>query len=132
MWTKKLEEEKEKLARSSRRIAEAEALKDRKEQGTILEASTTITTGNERAAKVSAPSNVTYRTSGKPAAAAARSAREEVPDSPEVVEVMIVGDSGVGKTSFAVRFADDDFAGDRMTTVGIDFMAKTTVVNGKR
>ncbi|KAG7242872.1 hypothetical protein INR49_018127, partial [Caranx melampygus] len=43
-------------------------------------------------------------------------------DSNTMCEVMLVGDSGVGKTCLLVRFKDGAFlAGSFISTVGIDF-----------
>jgi len=50
----------------------------------------------------------------------------------EKIDVMIIGDSGVGKTAFSVRFCEDTFSGAFNTTVGIDFKAKDTTVDGRR
>lgn len=38
--------------------------------------------------------------------------------------MMIIGDSGVGKTCFLLRFADNNFALTHMTTIGVDYKFK--------
>ncbi|XP_069785398.1 ras-related protein Rab-37-like isoform X1 [Narcine bancroftii] len=46
-------------------------------------------------------------------------------------KVMLIGDSGVGKTCFLVQFKDQAFlAGSYIATVGIDFRNKVVVVDG--
>uniref|UniRef100_A0A3B4AGZ6 small monomeric GTPase n=1 Tax=Periophthalmus magnuspinnatus TaxID=409849 RepID=A0A3B4AGZ6_9GOBI len=43
-----------------------------------------------------------------------------------------IKDSGVGKTSFLFRYADDSFTPAFVSTVGIDFKVKTIYRNDKR
>mmetsp|Transcript_9661 Transcript_9661/g.23781 ORF Transcript_9661/g.23781 Transcript_9661/m.23781 type:complete len:205 (-) Transcript_9661:292-906(-) len=45
--------------------------------------------------------------------------------------LVMIGDAGVGKTSLLVRFADDQFAGSYMPTVGVDFRYRKFTLNGK-
>lgn len=48
-------------------------------------------------------------------------------------KVMLIGDSGVGKTCFLIRFKDGAFlAGSFISTVGIDFRNKTINVDEKK
>ena len=35
-----------------------------------------------------------------------------------LVKIIIIGDSGVGKTCFLMRFTDDKFASSHITTLG--------------
>ena len=42
-----------------------------------------------------------------------------------LLKLMVLGDSGVGKTSFIHRFVDGKFCEKYVTTVGIDFREKT-------
>merc|ERR1712062_672337 len=42
-----------------------------------------------------------------------------------LLKLMVLGDSGVGKTSFIHRFVDGKFCDKYVTTVGIDFREKT-------
>ncbi|CAG0923990.1 unnamed protein product [Notodromas monacha] len=55
-------------------------------------------------------------------------------DSPHVVsKVMLLGDSGVGKTCLLVQYKDGKFlAGNFIATVGIDFRNKEVEVDGKK
>lgn len=47
-------------------------------------------------------------------------------------KVVLVGDTGVGKSSLLNRFADDTFT-ERMTaTIGVDFKIRTVEIGGKR
>ncbi|UJR30732.1 hypothetical protein I4U23_018252 [Adineta vaga] len=48
-------------------------------------------------------------------------------------KIMLLGDSGVGKTCLLVRFKDDTFlSGSFIATVGIDFRNKIIVINNKQ
>ena len=45
-------------------------------------------------------------------------------------KVLVIGDSGVGKSSFLIRFCDNTFDGRQRATVGVDFRPK--VINFKQ
>ncbi|XP_037092374.1 ras-related protein Rab-35-like [Pollicipes pollicipes] len=47
-------------------------------------------------------------------------------------KLLIIGDSGVGKSSLLVRFADNTFSGNYITTIGVDFKIRTMNVNGEK
>jgi Ras-related protein Rab-8A len=47
-------------------------------------------------------------------------------------KLMIVGDSGVGKSCLLLRFVDSTFTSSFITTIGIDFKIKTILVDGVR
>ncbi|CAM9397540.1 unnamed protein product, partial [Pylaiella littoralis] len=49
-----------------------------------------------------------------------------------LVKLLIIGDSGVGKSCLLLRYSDDEFSSDYISTIGIDFKIKTTEVNGKK
>lgn len=49
-----------------------------------------------------------------------------------LVKVIILGDSGVGKTNVLSRFCDEKFTLSHMATIGVDFKIKTIEVEGKR
>ena len=46
-------------------------------------------------------------------------------------KMVLVGDSGVGKSSLLIRFVDDQFQENLLSTIGVDFHFRTINVNGK-
>lgn len=49
-----------------------------------------------------------------------------------LAKVLIIGDSGVGKTCLLLRFCENSFTTSHLATIGIDFKMKTIEVDGKR
>jgi small GTP-binding protein len=49
-----------------------------------------------------------------------------------IFKLLLIGDSGVGKSSILVQFTDDTFVEDMGTTIGVDFKVKYVTVNKKR
>lgn len=47
-------------------------------------------------------------------------------------KILLIGDSGVGKTCILCRFSDDSFNPSFISTIGIDFKMKTIEINGKK
>ncbi|QQP53278.1 Ras-related protein Rab-35, partial [Caligus rogercresseyi] len=47
-------------------------------------------------------------------------------------KLLIIGDSGVGKSSLLLRFADNSFSGNYITTIGVDFKIRTLELKGER
>ena len=47
-------------------------------------------------------------------------------------KLLMIGDSGVGKSCLILRFSDDQFTSSFITTIGIDFKIKTVEILGKR
>ncbi|XP_074837247.1 ras-related protein Rab-13 [Carettochelys insculpta] len=47
-------------------------------------------------------------------------------------KLLLIGDSGVGKTCLVIRFAERSFAGTYISTIGIDFKIRTVEVEGKK
>ncbi|KAH8254954.1 ras-related protein Rab-35 [Drosophila serrata] len=47
-------------------------------------------------------------------------------------KLLIIGDSGVGKSSLLIRFSDDTFSGSYITTIGVDFKIRTVDIDGLR
>ena len=45
-------------------------------------------------------------------------------------KLVIIGDSGVGKSSLLLRFADDQFYDNYLATIGVDFRFKTMNIDG--
>ncbi|KXJ14800.1 ras-related protein Rab-18-B [Exaiptasia diaphana] len=48
------------------------------------------------------------------------------------LKILIVGESGVGKSSLLLRFTDDTFDPDIGATIGVDFKVKTISVEGNK
>ena len=46
-------------------------------------------------------------------------------------KLLIIGESGVGKTCLLLRFTDDSFTANHLTTIGIDFKIKIINLEGK-
>jgi GTPase SAR1 family protein len=46
-----------------------------------------------------------------------------------LVRLLIVGETGVGKTSLLVRFNEDNFISDQKTTIGVDYKAKEVEID---
>lgn len=49
-----------------------------------------------------------------------------------LLKVLLVGNSGVGKSSVLMRFSDKTFKEQYIYTIGVDFKVRTLEVNGKR
>ncbi|XP_016356326.1 ras-related protein Rab-13-like isoform X2 [Sinocyclocheilus anshuiensis] len=47
-------------------------------------------------------------------------------------KLLLIGDSGVGKTCLIIRFAEDNFNSTYISTIGIDFKVKTIEFEGKK
>ena len=50
----------------------------------------------------------------------------------DLVKVLIIGDSSVGKSSLLGRYADNKFASNIHPTIGMDFKVKMLEHNGRR
>lgn len=48
------------------------------------------------------------------------------------LKLLIIGESGVGKSSLLLRFTDDVFDPEQSATIGVDFKVKTLTVDGNR
>ncbi|KAK8385588.1 hypothetical protein O3P69_016393 [Scylla paramamosain] len=46
------------------------------------------------------------------------------------LKILIIGESGVGKSSLLLRFTDDTFDIEQSATIGVDFKVKTITVDG--
>eukprot|EP00274_Cyanoptyche_gloeocystis_P007811 CAMPEP_0196653952 /NCGR_PEP_ID=MMETSP1086-20130531/3626_1 /TAXON_ID=77921 /ORGANISM="Cyanoptyche gloeocystis , Strain SAG4.97" /LENGTH=215 /DNA_ID=CAMNT_0041985419 /DNA_START=92 /DNA_END=739 /DNA_ORIENTATION=- len=53
------------------------------------------------------------------------------PDYDYLFIVVTLGDSNVGKTSLLLRFADDSFVDNYVSTIGVDFKNRTIELDGK-
>lgn len=49
-----------------------------------------------------------------------------------MVKLIIIGDSGVGKTNILTRFCEDIFKDTHVATIGVDFNVKTIQVEDKK
>ena len=49
-----------------------------------------------------------------------------------MAKVIIIGDSGVGKTNLITRFSQSNFKESYVATIGVDFKVKTIVVGNRR
>ncbi|TGZ62373.1 hypothetical protein CRM22_007476 [Opisthorchis felineus] len=47
-------------------------------------------------------------------------------------KLLLIGDSGVGKTCLLFRFSEDDFNSTFIATIGIDFKIRTIDIDGKK
>lgn len=48
------------------------------------------------------------------------------------IKLLMIGDSGVGKTCLLLRYANDSFSPTFITTIGIDFKIKNVDIDGTR
>jgi len=46
-----------------------------------------------------------------------------------LIKIVLIGDSGVGKSSVLLRYADDVFSDSYTSTIGVDFKIRTTQYN---
>jgi len=46
-------------------------------------------------------------------------------------KILLIGDSGVGKSCLLLRFADDSWTDTHISTIGVDFKIKTLNIDGK-
>lgn len=49
-----------------------------------------------------------------------------------LIKLLLIGDSGVGKSCLLLRFSDDSWTPSFITTIGIDFKIRTIELEGKR
>ena len=52
-------------------------------------------------------------------------------DYDQLFKLVLIGDTGVGKSCLLLRFADDQFTESYISTIGVDFRFKTVQVDGK-
>jgi Ras-related protein Rab-1A len=53
------------------------------------------------------------------------------PDYDYLFKLLLIGDSGVGKSCLLLRFADDVFSETYISTIGVDFKIRTIELDGK-
>mmetsp|Transcript_16081 Transcript_16081/g.22328 ORF Transcript_16081/g.22328 Transcript_16081/m.22328 type:complete len:224 (+) Transcript_16081:88-759(+) len=49
-----------------------------------------------------------------------------------LIKLLLIGDSGVGKSCLLLRFAEDSYTPSFITTIGIDFKIRTIELGGKK
>jgi Ras-related protein Rab-8A len=45
-----------------------------------------------------------------------------------LIKLLLIGDSGVGKSCLLLRYSDDSFTSSFITTIGIDFKIKSILI----
>jgi len=60
------------------------------------------------------------------------SASAKSPAYDYLIKLLLIGDSGVGKSCLLLRFSEDSFIPSFITTIGIDFKIRTVELDGKR
>jgi len=53
------------------------------------------------------------------------------PEYDYLFKLLLIGDSGVGKSCLLLRFADDTYTESYISTIGVDFKIRTIELNGK-
>ena len=48
------------------------------------------------------------------------------------LKILLIGDSSVGKTSILLKYIDDKFSDNYISTIGIEYKIKTLTINGKK
>jgi small GTP-binding protein len=56
----------------------------------------------------------------------------DAPEADFLVKIVLIGDSGVGKTNLLSRFTRDQFNPESKSTIGVEFATKTLEVEGKQ
>lgn len=53
------------------------------------------------------------------------------PEYDFLFKLLLIGDSGVGKSCLLLRFADDTYTESYISTIGVDFKIRTIELEGK-
>ena len=54
------------------------------------------------------------------------------PEYDHLFKLLLIGDSGVGKSCLLLRFADDTYTESYISTIGVDFKIRTIEIGGKQ
>ena len=49
-----------------------------------------------------------------------------------LIKLLLIGDSGVGKSCLLLRYSDDSFTSSFITTIGIDFKIKSILIGDSK
>ena len=87
--------------------------------------------GNRGSAAQTPPSQGGRAWHGDPANTAMAGFTEVSGEEPEILlKIVIIGDSGVGKSSLLNRYVKHSFNAEQLTTVGVDFFNKKCQIDG--
>merc|ERR1739848_176455 len=53
------------------------------------------------------------------------------PEYDHLFKLLLIGESGVGKSCLLLRFADDTYTESYISTIGVDFKIRTIEIGGK-
>ena len=53
------------------------------------------------------------------------------PNFDHIFKILLIGDSGVGKSNLLSRFTKDEFSKDSKSTIGVEFATRSIQVDGK-
>ena len=59
-------------------------------------------------------------------------AGKKTPKYDHLLKLLLIGDSGVGKSCILLRYSDDSFTSSYITTIGIDFKIKNLVIDNSK
>jgi GTPase SAR1 family protein len=48
------------------------------------------------------------------------------------IKILVLGESGVGKTSLLLRYCEDDYSNNHLPTIGVDFKIKSISIKDKK
>jgi len=66
------------------------------------------------------------------AAGGTSSQYEPNPEYDLLLKILVIGDSGVGKSCMLLRFADNSFTDSYISTIGVDFKIRTINIDGMK
>ncbi|CDJ47417.1 Rab1-prov protein, related [Eimeria brunetti] len=66
------------------------------------------------------------------AAAAAAAAADSCGGYDHLLKLLLIGDSGVGKSSLLLRFTEDKYDEQQLSTIGVDFRIRYMTIEGTR